>query len=429
MSVAKIFALIDCNNFFVSCERVFRPDLEGKPVVVLSSNDGCAVARSNEAKALGIPMGAPAFKYRQLFEENKVIKFSANFELYGDISRRIIQILTDITPRIEIYSIDESFLDLSELPIDDLAKWGQTVRETVLRLVGVPVSIGIAPTKTLAKLASERAKKDESLGGVLSLIDLSEEQISSYRRQLPLQDIWGVGWRMAPKLRTYGLSSAEDMRSFDPHLAQKLMGIRGRQLVSELNGQACYGFEPIGRLAKSISRTRTFGEDVSDLYVIESAIASFAIQAAYRLRKSGQITRRASIFLTTNKHKPGYRAWTSEVIFEQPTADSGQLATALVQALGKIHSPIYSYHRAGVWLYDFAPENRLQTDLLGFIDPDSHQRSHSRMQVLDGLNHRYGRGTITFAAEKLARNWQPKQRLRSPHYVSDWADLPEVTAI
>lgn len=426
MKSNKILALIDCNNFFVSCERVFRPDLEGRPVVVLSSNDGCAVARSNEAKALGIPMGAPAFKYRQVFEEHRVVKFSANFELYGDMSRRIVQILTDITPRIEIYSIDECFLDLSELSIADLTAWGKAVRQTVWEQVGIPVSIGIATSKTLAKLASERAKKDQSLGGVLSFIGLPEPAISQYRQQLPIGDVWGVGWRMTPKLRTYGLETAEDLRRFSPQLAQQLMGIRGRQLIAELNGISCHSFEQIGRKAKSIARTRTFGEDVSDLYIIESAIASFAVQAAFKLRKSGQLTRRAALFLTTSRFKPGYKSWTSEVAFEQPTADSGTLAAALVQSLGQLHNPINLYHRAGVWLYDFIDEQRLQTDLLGHINLGSHAKSERRMQSFDTINKRYGRGTISFAAEKLAKRWQPKQQLRSPHYVSDWADLPIV---
>jgi DNA polymerase V len=426
MSRDKIYALVDCNNFFVSCERVFRPNLEGKPVVVLSSNDGCAVARSNEAKALGIPMGAPAFKYRQVFKDNDVVQFSANFELYGDISRRIVQILTTVTPRIEIYSIDECFLDLSQLSIKDLTEWGRQVRSKVLDQVGIPVSIGVAPTKTLAKLASERAKKIPSLAGVLSLTDLSPAEVSDHRRQLPLGDIWGVGRRLAPKLQTYGLANAEDLRLFSPKLAGQIMGVRGKQLVAELNGISCYGFEMVGRRAKTIARTRTFGEDVSDLYVIESAIASFAAQAAYRLRQSGQLTKYAGLFLTTNRHKPGYKSWTTEVNFAQPTADSGLLAESLIKALSKLHNPANAYHRAGVWLYDFVPDNQLQTDILGQVDVSGHQSSQRRMTAFDQVNKRFGRGTIKFAAENLARSWQPRQKLRSPKYVSDWDDLPVV---
>lgn len=424
-----IFALFDCNNFFVSCERVFRPDLEGRPVVVLSSNDGCAVARSNETKALGIPMGAPAFKYRQIFRENGVIQFSANFELYGDISRRITRILTDLTPRIEVYSIDEAFLDLSELPIHDYTSWGHMVRERIWREVGIPISLGIAPTKTLAKLASERAKKDARHAGVLNLEGIPEEDVALYRGQLPIQDVWGIGWRGAPKLRSLGLGTAQDVARLAPRQASQLMGIRGRQLVAELNGTSCFPLQGLHAKAKSISRTRTFGEDTHELHVVESAVASFAVQAAYKLRASGQRTRRAGLFLTTSRHKPNYKVWNTEVIYDVPTADSGLLAETLVQALAKVYDRSAAYHRAGIWLYDFAPDNLLQTDLLGKVDVQDQKRSQARMQALDAINARYGKHTMRFAAEDLARNWEPKHKLRSPRYVSNWEELPEVRPI
>ncbi|HSX44153.1 MAG TPA: Y-family DNA polymerase [Candidatus Saccharimonadales bacterium] len=421
-----IFALFDCNNFFVSCERVFRPDLEGKPVVVLSSNDGCAVARSNEAKALGIPMGAPAFKYRQIFKEHGVIQFSANFELYGDISRRIIRILTDLTPRIEVYSIDEAFLDLSQLPIHNYTNWGHMIRERIWREVGIPISLGIAPTKTLAKLASERAKKEAGHRGVLNLEGIPDEDVALYRNQLPIQDVWGIGWRGAPKLRSLGLGTAQDVARLAPRQAQQLMGIRGRQLVTELNGTSCFPLESLHTRAKSIARTRTFGEDTHELHVVESAVASFATQAAYKLRTSGQLTRRAGLFLTTSKHKPNYQVWNTEVIYDVPTADSGLLAETLVQALSKVYDWNVAYHRAGIWLHDFVPDSVLQTDLLGKVDIQHQERSQSRMQAIDVINARYGKHTMRFAAEDLARNWEPKRRLRSPRYVSNWDDIPEV---
>jgi DNA polymerase V len=421
-----VFALFDCNNFFVSCERVFRPDLEGKPVVVLSSNDGCAVARSNEAKAVGIPMGAPAFKYRQVFREYNVVQFSGNFELYGDMSRRITRILADLTPRIEIYSIDESFLDLSQLKIRDYTSWGHMVRERIWREVGIPVSLGVASTKTLAKLASERAKKDARHAGVLTLQGIPEEDVALYRQELPIQDVWGIGWRGAPKLRALGLSTAQDVAQLKSQQAQQLMGIRGRQLVAELNGASCFPLEKLHTKAKSIARTRTFGEDTRELHVIESAVASFAVQSAYKLRVSGQLTRKAGLFLTTSRHKPNYRVWNSEVIYDVPTADSGLLAETLVNALAELYDPSCAYHRAGIWLYDFVPDNLLQTDLLGKVDVSKQEKSQARMQAIDAVNARYGKHTLRFAAEDLARNWEPKHRLRSPRYVSNWDELPEV---
>ncbi len=421
-----IFALVDCNNFFVSCERVFRPDLEGRPVVVLSSNDGCAVARSNEAKALGIPMGAPAFKYRELFKRHGVVQFSANFELYGDLSRRITQLLTAFTPRTEVYSIDESFLDLSELANKNFELQMRMLRRRILHQVGIPVSIGVAPSKTLAKLASYLAKKEPLLGGVLDLGTATANTLSQQRRKVAVEDVWGVGWRLAPKLRSDGIATAEDLAQMRPRHARQLMGVKGEQTVRELNGQACLPLKSLHTVPKSIARTRTFGEDTNQLAVLESAVANFVAQAAFRLRASGQRTRQAGLFLATSKHKPGFQTWRSEFEFQMPSSDSGQLMQALIGALNELYRPQYLYHRAGVWLHDFVPADLFQTDLFGAMNLSAEVRSQQRMQALDSINHRFGRGTLRFAAEALARKWQPKQRLRSPHYTSQWEDLPEV---
>lgn len=420
----RVIALIDCNNFFVSCERLFRPDLEGKPVVVLSSNDGVAVARSNEAKALGIPMGAPAFKYRELFNRHGVVQFSANFELYGDISRRVTQLLTTITPRIEIYSIDESFLDITTLPIEVYETWGREVARRIQQYVGIPVSVGIAPTKTLAKLAVERAKKDPELDGVLSLVDTPPRLLGYYRQAVTLEDIWGVGRRLAPKLRGEGLATAEDIAKWRIQRARQCMGVRGEQLVRELNGQSCFGLEMEHKIRKSIARTRTFGEDTGNAQVIEAAIATFTAQAAYKLRVEGQLARRAALFLATNRHKPGYRKWGREVVFPLPTADTGQLMSALVEALGTVYQTGQLYHRAGIMLYDFVPAYLLQTDLFQNVNPEAHAKSTWRMQAIDNINRRFGKRRIHYAAEDLGNSWQPKQQLRSPRYVSRWEELP-----
>jgi DNA polymerase V len=371
-------------------------------------------------------MGAPAFKYRQVFREHNVVQFSANFELYGDISRRITRILTDLTPRIEVYSIDESFLDLSQLYIHDYTSWGHIARERIWREVGIPISLGIAPTKTLAKLASERAKKDARHAGVLNLQGIPDEDVVLYRSQLPIQDVWGIGWRGAPKLRALGLSTAQDVAQLQPRQASQLMGIRGRQLAAELNGTSCFPLERTGGLPKSIARTRTFGEDTHELHVVESAIASFAVQAAYKLRASKQLTRRAGIFLTTSKHKPNYQVWNSEVTYDVPTSDSGLLAETLVGALAKLYKRGIKYHRAGVWLHDFVPDNLLQTDLLGNVNIAEQERSRTRMQAIDAINARWGKHTLRFAAEDLAHRWEPKHKLRSPRYVSNWDEIPEI---
>lgn len=420
-----MIALIDCNNFFVSCERLFRPDLSSKPVVVLSSNDGCVVSRSNEAKALGIPMAAPAFKSKQVFKENGVVQFSANFELYGDISRRIIQLLTTITPQIEIYSVDESFLDLSQLNISDYTGWGEQIAELIERWVGVPVSIGIAKTKTLAKLASDKAKKDPSLNGVKLLN--KKEDLGPALKSTAIEDIWGIGRALAPKLRAASLTSAQDIANLQPRVARQLFGgVRGEQLVRELNEEVCWPLSFNSPDTKSIARTRTFGEDTSEFFVIEAAIASFVTQAAYRLRASHQLARSAHLFLTTNRNKPNYRKFELEIGLDVPSSDSGLLISRLVGALSEVYEPNISYHRAGITLSNFVPEQELQLDLLGKVNVQQHDKESSRMRAVDKLNKRHGKNKVHYAAEDLGNSWQPARNRRSPRYTTEWGELPGV---
>jgi DNA polymerase V len=419
-----MYALIDCNNFFVSCERIFRPDLEGRPVVVLSSNDGCAVARSNEAKALGIPMGAPAFKYRELFEKKQVVTFSANFNLYGDISRRIIDVLTSITPRTEVYSVDESFLELTKLEITDYTAWGRGARDRIWQEIGVPVSVGIAPTKTLAKLAAGRAKKDDTLAGVLDVHTTAVASFDTYLAQTPVEDIWGVGRRLAPKLRAESIATALDVKYMSTALAGQLMGVHGKQLVHELNGISCHDFSPEHNPRKSIMRGRTFGEETSSFDVIEAAIASLTTAAAQRLRSNHSVVQTASLFIATSRHKPGYRRLDATARFSTPTADSGRLAQALVQALRSVYQPNLKYYRAAVLLPELLPDTTLQVDLLGEVNTVQAASSRQRMQAVDALNSRYGKRTVHFAAESLSQVWQPKHQLRSPAFTTSWIDLP-----
>jgi DNA polymerase V len=420
----KALALVDCNNFFVSCERLFRPDLEGRPVVVLSSNDGCAVARSNEAKALGIPMGAPAFKYRQLFKQQGVVQFSANFDLYGDVSQRITRLLTEVTPRIELYSVDESFLDLSALDIADYRAWGEQIRNRLLKEVGVPVSIGIAPSKTLAKLASERAKKDDDLAGVLDMASLAPERRAAYLQRTELKDIWGIGWRLAPKLKAENIWNALDVANMPPRYAQQLMGIHGRQLVTELNGTACYPLELMGRVRQSVMHGRLFGEDTNESLVIEAAIASLAARATFRLRREGLLARRAVVSLATNRHKPGYRRVNRGIKLVTPSADTGRITSGLLEALQATLKSGAVFHRADVLLHDLVPAEGLQADIFGEVDLPGSQASRRRMQALDRLNNRYGKDTVRYAAQDLSQAWTPKHDFRSPRYTTNWQELP-----
>lgn len=419
-----VFALIDCNNFFVSCERVFRPDLEDKPVVVLSSNDGCIVARSNEAKSLGLPMGAPVFKFRYLLRDKKVHQFSANFELYGNLSKRITTILTELTPRTEVYSVDESFMDLSQLGITDYHAWGAQVRARVLREIGVPVSIGIAPTKTLAKLATEIAKQHPEHQGIFSFAGLDGTAKDAALHGAKIKDIWGIGWRLEPKLRAEGISTALHVAAMRPQYAAQLMGINGRKLVSELNGVACHQLEPMGTVAQSILRSRTFGEDTNQAHVLEAAIATLGSQAAFRLRTHGLVARRIGLFTMTNRHKPGFRRWSREITLDMPTADSGEIISLLVQELASIFNGSQMYHQLGVTLQDFVAADTVQTDLLGYVDTGGHDKSQARMNAVDRINRRLGKRTIYYAAEDLSKSWQPKHIIRSPRYVSQWNELP-----
>jgi DNA polymerase V len=420
----SIFGLVDCNNFFVSCERVFRPDLEQVPVVVLSSNDGCVVARSNQAKALGIPMGAPAFQYRPIFEQNHIVQFSANFELYGDISKRISQLLTQVTPRIEVYSVDESFLELSELPIEDYRTWSRQLRSRILREIGVPVSIGIAPSKTLAKLGAEVAKQHEEHDGVYSFIGAPEAEQRDILAAMPIKDVWGVGRKLSPKLRAEGVSNAQLLAELRPQRAQQLMGIHGRQLVSELRGISCYPLEMADTAAKSIMRSRTFGEDTNAAHVLEASIATLSAQAAFCLRRANLSAKRIGFFLNTSRHKPGYRQWSRDIRLDTPTDDTGKIISLLTSELENVYQHDQAYHRLGVYLYDLADRATLQIDLLGETNVAGHDREQARMIALDEINRRFGKGRMYYAAEDLSKQWQPKHQLRSPRYVSAWDELP-----
>lgn len=422
---APLFALIDCNNFFVSCEKVFRPDLEGKPVVVLSSGDGCVVARSNEAKALGVQMAGPAFKHKRLFEDHGVVSFSANFELYGDISRRITEILTSITPRLEVYSIDESFLDVSQLPVTDFEAWGREVRRRILQWVGVPVRIGIAPTKTLAKLASDYSKKDPKLEGVVQIN--SGDDAGKYLKNVSIEDVWGVGWRRAPQLRALGLSTAYDLAQLTPSRARTLFkSVQGERLVRELQGVNCYPLELIGKNQKMISATRTFGQDTNEPHILEAAVASFVARSANKLRAQKLVATRLSIFLTTHRKKPGYKSWYKEIKLDQPTADTGAIMSAAHSVLLSIYDKQYMAHRGGVTLSGLLPENHFQTDLLGKVNVDKFDKETGRMNAVDKLNQKYGARTVRIAAEDLGSSWEPKHNFRSPRYTTNWAELPAV---
>ena len=420
-----MFALIDCNNFFVSCERLFRPELNGRPVVVLSSNDGCAVSRSTEAKALGIPMGAPAFKYRELFRQHGVISFSGNFPLYGDISRRLMLLLTEVTPHLEAYSVDESFLDLSQLPEQDWRRWAVRLRRRIWQEIGLPVSIGVAPTKGLCKIANHRAKKDPLLAGVLNLADMPEWLVNTQLAATPLEDVWGIGWRLGPRLRAQGLQTALDIKQLSARQARQLMGgVRGAQLQLELSGVSCFPLEQAGRIRQTVSHGRMFGKDTADPLAIRAAISSLTARACYDLRRDGLTARGVYLRLRGNRHKPGSPRWSYQLKLGTPTADPGLICQQLAAGLAADPAAQQLWHRADVLLYDLSPAAQLQTDRLGYVQTRQAAAGHRRLAAVDAVNHRFGAGRIRYAAESLSDVWRPKAGSRSPAYTTSWAELP-----
>lgn len=427
-----VFVLIDCNNFFVSCERVFRPELANKPVAVLSNNDGCIVARSNEVKALGIPMGAPEFKWREVLRQNDVTLFSANFLLYGDFSRRVVDVLSRITPQMEVYSVDESFLEVSTLLIDDYAQWGRQLRQTILREIGIPVSIGIAPSKTLAKAATDYAKQIPSTQGVTVLAKTTGNDLSILDRQtvlaaLDLEDVWGVGRRLGPKLRQFGLRTALDLAKVSPGWARQHLTIKGERMVRELNGESCFLLtkEGLDHEQKSLAVTRSFGHNLRAMHELEKAVATFATRASTKLRRKSQIAGSMVVYLSTGVGVPRQAHPSTHVRLEYPTNDTSQLVSSAIEGLSRIHDPNFGYRKAGVILLDLKPATAQQ---LTFA-----QRNHRKsllardrlMATVDGLNRRYGTDTLKTARQgaKDKELWQSLRQRVSPAYTTRWAEI------
>ena len=414
-----MYALVDCNNFFVSCERLFRPDLGARPVVVLSNNDGCFVSRSQEAKDLGLPMGAPLFKYRDIVRQHDVVLFSANFELYGDISQRLVELMHEVTPLIEVYSIDECFLDLSELKIGDYDEWANDLRHKTLKEIGIPVSIGIAPTKTLAKVASSYAKKHQ---GVLAITD--DKQREAVLKDYPIEDIWGIGWRTAPKLREVGISKASQLLAASQKWLEKQFTITGLRMIDELRGVPRLAFGDKSDTRKQIMVSRSFGHKVQAYYQLESAISTFAAKSAVKLRRQNSVCSQVVVFISTGKNAEEPRHVGVTVSLPEPTMDTAKLIKAALQGLDDIYDGEFSYSKAGVVLTSITSVENWQLSLIG---GDKKRDKHSSlMKSVDKLNSRYG-SVIWYASEKTQNNiWQSKHDSRSPSYTTSWVELPKL---
>lgn len=428
-----VFALVDCNNFFASCERVFRPDLKEKPVAVLSNNDGVIVARSNEVKAMGVPMATPHFKVKDVLEKNGVKLFSANFGLYGDFSRRIVEVLEAEAPYVEVYSVDESFLEVSSLLIEDYQKWGQDLAAKVERWTGIPVSIGIGSSKTLAKAASEYAKKHPQTHGAFSVLQgstLQTTEESAYEKALkwlPVEGVWGVGRALGPKLRTRGVKTAYDLTQISEDWALETMTVRGLKTVRELKGESSIPLESGRRDSqqKSISSTRSFGKTVRAQHELESAIASFAAKIASRLRRKSQVAAEVVVFLrsgrkATEQHNPSIN-----IKLPFATSDTAMLTAITAKGLGQIIKQGHGYKRAGLVAHKLLPEGSSQLPIINTPTEVDMYKSDKLMNVMDEINKRWGKGSLLTARESSGRvDWKSRQEKKSPAYTTSWVEIP-----
>lgn len=417
-----MYALIDCNNFFVSCERLFRPDLETKPVAVLSNNDGCFISRSNEVKALGIPMGAPLFKYQDIVTKNKVVTFSSNFRLYGDISARVIQTLESLTPSVEVYSIDECFLDLSG--IDSPHTHAQNIRLMVKKWVGIPTCIGIAPTKTLAKIANHFAKKNSAFDGVCSI--QTETEITGALMAISVQDIWGIGRNIADALLRAGIRTGWDLYNADRNWIRKKFTVTGERLWMELHGTPCYTVQETPAAKQSIQVTRSFSKGLTSLEELRIAVAGYASRAGEKLRKSNQRTRHLMVYIRTNKFRPqDPQLYQSAMItFPFPIYDDLGITTAACKVLETLYKPGYKYHKAGVVLMDFCPMTTIQLNLFSKSPSPEHENRLKKLnQAMDSLNRRYGRSTIVHGVCGTDVKWRDRKERISPAYTTRWDEI------
>jgi len=432
-----MYALVDGNNFYVSCERVFRPSLNGQPMVVLSNNDGCAIARSNEAKALGIKMGAPWFKIKHLGESAGLVALSANFALYGDLSDRMMSLAAGLGPRQEIYSIDESFIDLTGVS-GNLVERSHKIRSRILQWVGIPCGIGIGTTKTLAKLANHVAKTaerkpgsyPEHLAQVCNLAALTPPELAAVLAATAVNEVWGVGRRITQQLNEAGIHTVLELARLDPALVRSRWSVVLERTVRELQGTSCIDLDHAPAPKQEIACTRSFGHPVTALVDLNEAVTEFASRAAQKLRKQGSLAGQVLVFIRTSPFRkdPQYSRSTT-VPLRRPSADTAVIVSAALAGLRAIYRPGFKLAKAGVMLLDLQPDSVQQGEL--DLQDDEVQDRGRLMTALDELNQRYGRGTVLMASAGLAgdqRAWAMKQERRTPGYTTCWADMPVVRA-
>lgn len=405
-----MLALADCNNFYASCERVFQPSLHNKPVIVLSNNDGCVIARSNEAKALGVKMGEPVFKLKELIKRKNISVFSSNFTLYGDMSKRVMSTIREEVKRMEVYSIDESFMDFSgEAEVEEKAI---ALRKKVLQHTGIPISIGIAPTKTLCKVAGLIAKKHIKTG--VFLLD-NKELIERALKWLPIEDLWGVGRKHSAFLKNVGIYTAYDLCKADSSWIKRHLSIVGLRMVKELKGIPCLELEENAKHKKNIYTSRSFGKKINSLQEMMESVSSFASDCAYKLRQQKSCAFRVSVFITTDPFNPNakqYKGFTN-IKIDTPSNDSIEIVRISLQALKKIYRNGYVYKKAGVIVSDIVPQSQQQLSLFDILDREKHKKV---MNSLDVINNKMGKDKVRLAVQGHLRRWRLKQEQLSPCY-------------
>lgn len=419
-----VFALVDCNNFYASCEKLFRPDLKDTPVVVLSNNDGCVVARSREAKSLGIKMGVPAFQIKAEMQRHGILAFSSNYALYADLSSRVMRTLEEMAPRVEVYSIDEAFLDLTGIESAiSLGEFGQQVRERIGHWIGITVCVGIAPTKTLAKLANHAAKKYPATQGVVDLTNLDRQ-----RRLLalvPVDDVWGVGRRLSKRLNALGITTALDLANASPRAIRDQFSVVLERTVRELNGESCIELEEIPPTKKQIVCSRSFGEKVTQFELLREAVCEYATRATEKLRKEQQQAKVLTVFIRTSPFKDNEPQYSNSASGELliPSCDTRDFIELASHLLKRIWKDGFRYAKAGVMLSDFYDPGMFQPGL--FDDVSTRSNSQQLMSVLDTINQS-GSGKVFFAGQGTKKDWSMKREHLSPAYTTRWDQLPRV---
>ena len=420
-SINQSIALIDCNNFYASCERIFNPKLIGKPIVVLSNNDGCIIARSKEAKKLGIKMGEPYFKAKNIIEKNKVEVFSSNYSLYGDISQRVMETLSSFSSEVEIYSIDEAFLGLNGFENYELQTYCNHIRQTINKWVGIPVSIGVGPTKTLSKIANNLAKKNSNYKGVCILENKIE--IKKALQQTSIEDVWGIGRRLSIFLKKYNINTAHHFSEMDRGWVRKNMGVVGEKTYLELNGVSCLDLDLVPSDKQSCCVSRSFSRPIEKLFDLEESISTYGSRVSEKIREEGLVAESMSIFVLTNHFNRREKQYSNSIKLHLPfpTNNSIKIVKRSLEGIRKIYRQGYKYKKAGIILYGLSRQNVTK----GLLDYDR-EASDSIMQTIDKINNRYGGETIKIASEGIKKIWRMKRENVSPCYTTRFDELVEV---